>query len=187
MKLSRRLGYRFDVGFRADHSHLHLDLANRGTLGVGLQARSLSVSGAPYSYTVGAGHELSVQLPNPGTYDLSLHGPNGFFRHFAGSRATTLEVEVQADHSGGQLRLRLSGPHGSGHHHQTVVKVVDAYGRDRHVTLRGGGEILVDTQHSGGWYDLALTSPSDSSFSYQLAGRLESTARLTSDPQLGRS
>ncbi|HEY6523052.1 MAG TPA: phospholipase C, phosphocholine-specific [Solirubrobacteraceae bacterium] len=187
VKLSRRLGYRFDVGFRADHSHLHLDLVNRGTLGVGLQARSLSVSGAPYSYTVGASHELSVQLPNPGTYDLSLHGPNGFFRHFAGSRATTLEVEVQADHSGGQLRLRLSGPHGSGHHHQTVVKVVDAYGRDRHVTLRGGGEVLVDTQHSGGWYDLARTSPSDSSFSYQLAGRLESTARLTSDPQLGRS
>jgi phospholipase C len=188
VKPSRRLGYRFDVGFRADHSQLHLDLTNRGTLGVGLQARSLTVSGAPYSYTVGAGHELSVQLPNPGTYDLSLHGPNGFFRHFAGSRASTLGVQAQADHNGGRLRLRLSGTHGSGRHHQKVVKVVDAYGPDRHITLDHGAEVLVvDTRHSGGWYDLALTSPSDSSFSYQLAGRLESAARLTSDPQLGRS
>jgi phospholipase C len=188
VKPSRRLGYRFDVDFRADHSHLHIDLTNRGTLGVGLQARSLTVSGAPYSYTVGAGHELSAQLPNPGTYDLSLHGPNGFFRQFAGSRASTLRVQAQADHNGGRLRLRLSGTHRSGRHHQKVVKVVDAYGPDRHITLDHGAEVLVvDTRHSGGWYDLALTSPSDASFSYQLAGRLESAARLTSDPQLGRS
>ena len=33
----------------------------------------------------------------------------------------------------------------------------------------------------------ALATPGDSSFTYQLAGRLESGARLTSDPQLGRS
>jgi hypothetical protein len=32
-----------------------------------------------------------------------------------------------------------------------------------------------------------LTTPSDPSFGYQLAGRLESAADLTSDPQLGRS
>ena len=48
-------------------------------------------------------------------------------------------------------------------------------------------EIAVDTQHSGGWYDIALTKPSDASFGYELAGRLESSSRLTSDPQLGRS
>jgi hypothetical protein len=39
----------------------------------------------------------------------------------------------------------------------------------------------------GGWYDLTLTTQSDPTFSYQLAGRLESSSRLTSDPQLGRS
>ena len=40
----------------------------------------------------------AAALPNPGTYDLSLHGPNGFFRHFAGSPATELRVEVHGDH-----------------------------------------------------------------------------------------
>jgi hypothetical protein len=46
--------------------------------------------------------------------------------------------------------------------------------------------VTVDTRHSGGWYDIALSTPSDGTFAYRLAGRLESRVRLTSDPQLGR-
>ena len=35
--------------------------------------------------------------------------------------------------------------------------------------------------------DLAITTASDATFGYQLAGRLESLRALTSDPQLGRA
>jgi phospholipase C len=193
MRPSRRLGYRFRVGFHADRSRLRVDFRNHGELGVGIQARSLTVAGAPYSYTVGAGDNLTAELPNPGSYDLSLHGPNGFFRHFAGSPATELRVELDGDHGSGRLRLRII--RGEDHRgfgfgrgrEPVVVNVVDAFGPDRRIRLHGTEEIAVDTHHSGGWYDLALTTPSDPSFSYQLAGRLESAARLTSDPQLGRS
>jgi phospholipase C len=182
---SRRLGYRFDVAFDADPDQLDLAVTNHGGLGVHLQARSLTVAGAPYSYTVGAGDELNTAVPNPGTYDLSLHGPNGFFRHFAGSPATVVTVEVHTDHRAVRLRLRLAA--GGGHHRRpVVVKIADAYGPERHIKLRGTTEITIDTHHSGGWYDIALSTPSDASFGYQLAGRLESGARLTSDPQLGR-
>jgi phospholipase C len=77
---------------------------------------------------------------------------------------------------------------GFGRRRQPVlVEVADAYGGDHRVQVRDAAEITVDTRHSGGWYDLALSSPSDAAFSYQLAGRLELPARLTSDPQLGRS
>ena len=180
---SRRLGYRFDVAFDADPDTLNLAVNNDGNLGVQLQARSLTVADAPYSYTIGAGDELTVALPNPGTYDLSLHGPNGFFRHFAGSPATVLRVEVRTDHTVGKLRLRLTD--GGDHHRSPVVlDVADAYGPDRHIKLHDTREITIDTRHSGGWYDIALKTPSDPSFSYQLAGRLESGTRLTSDPQL---
>jgi phospholipase C len=186
---SRRLGYRFNVGFDATPSKLNLEVKNHGTLGVHLQARSLTVAGAPYSYTIGAGDDLDVSLPNPGTYDLSLHGPNGFFRHFAGSPATNVRVEAHGDHGTGRLRLRLSDDDGraGGRHSPVTVRVVDAYGPDRHVRLSGTEELTIDTRHSGGWYDIALATPGDSSFTYQLADRLESGARLTSDPQLGRS
>jgi phospholipase C len=188
---SRRLGYRLHVDFAAGPRRLKLAFKNRGKLGVGIQGRSLTVAGAPYSYTIGAGHGLTPSLPNPGTYDLSLHGPNGFFRHFAGSPKTVLSVKVQDDHQVGRLRLRISdagdrGRAGRGRH-AVVVKVADAYGPDRHIRVHGTEEITVDTRRSGGWYDIALTTPSDPRFSYQLAGRLESAGRLTSDPQLGRS
>jgi phospholipase C len=64
--------------------------------------------------------------------------------------------------------------------------VADAYGPDRRLRVHGTRNITIDTSHSGGWYDIALSAPSDPGFSHQLAGRLESGARLTSDPQLGR-
>ena len=188
---SRPLGYQFHVGFTADSRNLNLAIKNHGRLGVSLQARSLTVPGAPYTYTVGAGDELATALDNPGTYDLSVHGPNGFFRHFAGSPATVLQIEAAGDHDTGKLRLRVTDsgdrPGVSHHRPRVVLEVADAYGTDRPIELHGTGEITIDTHHSGGWYDIALSTQSDASFSYQLAGRLESDARLTSDPQLGRS
>ena len=188
---SRRLGYRFRVGFEARPQTLNLAFENPGELGVGLQARSLTVAGAPYTYTIGGGDELTAGLPNPGTYDLSVHGPNGFFRHYAGSPASVLQVEEHGDHDTGWLRLRLTdgGDRGGpGRNRRPVVlEVADAYGPDRRIEFDRFGEITIDTARSGGWYDIALTTPSDPSFSYQLAGRLESAGRLTSDPQLGRS
>jgi phospholipase C len=185
---SRRLGYRFAVDFDAGPKTLNLAVNNRGRLGVHLQARSLTVAGAPYSYTIGAGDEISIALANPGTYDLSLHGPNGFFRRFAGTPATVLQVKVHADHETGRLRLRLTDSGGRRRHQPpVVVDVADAYGNDQQIELRHTGEITIHTGRSGGWYDIALTTPSDAGFSYQLAGRLESRAPLTSDPQFGRS
>lgn len=192
---SRRLDYRFDVAFRARPNALGLTVANPGRLGVHLQARSLTVPGAPFSYTIGPGDELATTLPNPGTYDLSLHGPNGFFRQFAGSPATVIAVESRSHADSGEIRLRLTAPteHGrSGGEHgrgprSTRVQLADAYGPDREIELRGTREVTIDTSHSGGWYDITLTAPSDPSFAVEFAGRLESVARLTSDPQLGRS
>src|SRR5262249_26488865 len=125
---SRRLGYRFEVGFDAAAHTLNLAIKNRGKLGVGLQARSLTVPRAPDSYTIGAGDELDVALPNPGTYDLSLHGPNGFFRRFAGSPASALEVNARGDHGAGTLFLRIANT-GGRRRQPVVVHVNDAYGR----------------------------------------------------------
>ena len=48
--------------------------------------------------------------------------------------------------------------------------------------LHGTRQITIDTRHSGGWYDIALSTPSDASFGYQLAGRLESRAPVDQRP-----
>jgi phospholipase C len=188
VKPSRRLGYRFDVEIEPGSRTIELAVRSHGSLGVGLQVRSLTIPGAPYAYTVGAGDELTAELPNPGAYDLSVHGPNGFFRHVAGSRHTSLRVEADSHLESGMLTLRLADGDERGEHGRPlVVRVADAYGTDHRIELIGRREFTVDTGHCGGWYDIALSTPEDPSFAYQLAGRLETRGRLTSDPQLGRA
>jgi phospholipase C len=107
---------------------------NRGGLGVYLQARSLTVTGGPYTYTIGAGHELAIKLANPGTYGLSLYGPNGFFRHYGGSPRTSITVQETLDLGAGTVKLLIhadgSGSGRARHHRPVTVRVVDAYGRD---------------------------------------------------------
>ena len=188
---SRRLGYRFHVDFEADPGALHLAVNNHGSLGVHLQARSLTVPGAPYSYTIGAGDELAIALANPGTYDLSLHGPNGFFRHFAGSPATTLRsrlipMTTPASSGSGSPRAasataaaRISNRSSSLSPTRTATTI------GSRCTAHARSRSTPDTPAAG--TTSRSRTPSDASFSYQLAGRLESGARLTSDPQLGRS
>jgi phospholipase C len=184
VKPSRRLGYRLDVDLSADAHGLKIAIDNRGRLGVGLQARSLTVKGGPWTYTVGHGDSITARLAHHGRYDLHVHGPNGFFRHIAGSPHTTLGVETETHPGSGMVTVRISH---NGHGHGPVVKVTDAYGTDHTLDLEGAREITVDTSHSGGWYDISLASPGDPTFAFTLAGRLEASGRLTSDPQLGRA
>jgi phospholipase C len=68
-----------------------------------------------------------------------------------------------------------------------IVDVADGYGDRQRIELEGATKLTFYAGLAGGWYDLALTAPSDPAFSYRLAGRLESSAALTSDPQLGRA
>lgn len=198
MRPSRRLGYRFDVVFRADvrGGGLRLAVSNLGALGVHLQARSLTVPGAPFSFTIGPGDDLATVLPDPGTYDLSLHGPNGFFRHFEGSPATEVAVESGSERHSRYLRLRLTAASRHGrerYRHRDRrggpirVHLADAYGPGRDIEFHEAAELVVDTANTGGWYDITLTMPTDNSFGVELAGRLESATHLMSDPQLGRS
>jgi hypothetical protein len=74
------------------------------------------------------------------------------------------------------LRIKAGAPSGGRNDpaRPVVIDVIDAYGADRKVKCEGTAEIVVGTGPAGGWHDLALSSPADASFSYKLAGRLES-------------
>ena len=78
--------------------------------------------------TIGAGDDLTTELPNPGTYDLSVHGPNGFFRHVAGSPGTSIGVSVDADHGFGLLTVQVINggrtPHPRAYAFPEVIDIV---------------------------------------------------------------
>ncbi len=104
-----------------------------------------------------------------------------------------MESDLHAEDGQLHLRLILAGdPPGPGHRAggwrgASGVHLADAYGPRRTIELRGTRDLTLDTNHAGGWYDLTLSTPQAAGFAVRLAGRLESAARLTSDPQLGTS
>jgi phospholipase C len=180
---SRPLGYRLRVALDVRAHGLEFTITNGGRLGAQLQARSNDVKGAPFSYTVGAGKTLQPVLQASGPFDVSFHGPNGFFRRFAGSTQEPL-LEVRGTREDGHLVLMLHNRSP----HAVRVHVADAYDRDRTVRVRARSRknLRVGVAHTHGWYDVLVTVRDHPGFKRALAGRLENGRSRTSDPQLGR-
>ncbi len=129
-----------------------------------------------------------------GVYRIRVHGPNGFFREFAGAADDppvglrlgaigpspgTPKVAEAAEFVVG---LGASGP-------ATTLKVRDnAFGGPEQSVRLAPGEgrsIRVSTQRSGGWYDVTIRADGHRNFARRYAGRIETGAWTISDPAMG--
>ncbi|WP_369179912.1 phosphocholine-specific phospholipase C [Streptomyces mutabilis] len=139
----------------------------------------------PWTYTTEAGKTIADTWNSAysgGSYDLTVHGPNGFLRAFRGAGEAT-GAEVTARHTGDDLRLTFTNA-GSG---TARLRVADAYGgRSRTVTVRPGATVhhTVDLARSRRWYDVTVTSESDPAFLRRLAGHVENGRPGVSDPAI---
>jgi len=179
---SRALGYRLHVDLHVSATGLDFTITNRGRLGAQLQARSNDVKGAPFSYTVGAGHTLSPTLRTKGRFDVSFHGPNGFFRRFAGNTSDPV-LEVRARRGEGRLVLTLHNRSDQA----LRVNVADAYDGKRSVRVakRSRKEVRIPLAATHGWYDVLVTVVDHPHLKRAFAGRFDNGRASTSDPQLG--
>ncbi|MCW2497015.1 phospholipase C, phosphocholine-specific [Jatrophihabitans sp.] len=182
---SRALGYRFDVTASLQAKELRLKLNNPGKLGVALHVRSNrpGTTMAPECYTLGAGTSLTATVPVHGAYDISVHGPNGYFRRYAdGTDYADLTV-YSATEKDGSLSLALSNT-GTGPLH---LRVTDVYSGVKAVTLlRGASQTVSIAAHrAGGWYDVGVSINGSDAFVRRFAGRVETGKPSISDPQLG--
>ena len=179
---ARPLGYDLTVTETRSADGVKVTLDNRGGLGAHVQARQLTPAAPPRSYTVGAGDQLSADWPVAGPYDITLHGPNGLFRRFAGDRTSDkLRVALRTGSDKVTLALTADVP--------ARVSVADAYAPDRsqNLQLAAGDrrEVEVQTRGNGGWYDLTVRV-AGSPFERRVAGHLENGMPSVSDPALGR-
>ncbi|MFF3767674.1 phosphocholine-specific phospholipase C [Streptomyces sp. NPDC001922] len=180
-----------DAKRQKDDSRLQVDFANHGEAGASLHITSTTRADGPWTYTVGAGKRLSdswrIPEDDAGTYDLSVHGPNGFLRRFRGhGGARHLEVSARHDSDSGRVRLILTNESST-----TVgVTVRDAHGAEHPARYRlAPGEHRVhiaDPRRSHGWYDLSVVSDRDSVFLRRLAGHVETGRPGTSEPAVSR-
>lgn len=174
---ARAIGYDLDAQEKRATGAIRVDLANKGRLGAHVQARLISPAGAPHAYTIGAGDSLTASFPVSGSYDVQLHGPNGFFRQYAGDTSTGgITAAVRRQGTSQALLIHVTPPA----HDEVVVE--DGY----QGTLRlQGGLATLDTSATGGWYDITVAVPG-TSWRRTFAGHLENGRASTSDPALGR-
>jgi phospholipase C len=187
---ARALPYELDAVASVHGSAVSLQFINTGRATAVFQVRSGQAGDAVRNYTVEPGKSLTGAWTVTGsTYDLSVYGPNGFVRYFKGSvagGAATLTVRARyGKHRHGSLGLSIVNTGSS----QATVKVLDAYtGESVPAFFSGhGGSFAFDwsLDRFHGWYDLVVTVAEDPSFSFRLAGHVETGRDGWSDPAMG--
>ncbi|HJQ47227.1 MAG TPA: phospholipase C, phosphocholine-specific [Amycolatopsis sp.] len=178
LRPARALPYDLAADATVAKSKLTVAFASSGAGGATFYVTS--PSGGPWTYTVEAGRTLSGTLPAGGAYDYTAHGPNAFYRRFAG-KGRGPEVTARHDRRGAVLLVLSNGG-------ATTVRltVANAYGNAQPATyvVAPGARVTasVSTQDSNDWYDISITSDQDETFLRRLAGHVETGLPSTSDP-----
>ncbi|NNC22960.1 phospholipase C, phosphocholine-specific [Salinisphaera sp. USBA-960] len=193
---ARALPYTYNVCFRPGlgDGKDTIEIVNNGTAGVNLLLYRTATNSAPRSYTVEAGkHLLDNQLlrDSSGRYDISVHGPNGFLRHFIGSSLdesrSALPDVIELEPNGEQkFQLKLVNRGNS----DCTFTVVNTYGpnktRKHQIGAGHSKSLSFDLRSADGWYDFTITADG-LQFQRHLAGHIETGYDSISDPALGRS
>ncbi len=174
-----------------DRGSVGIRFDNDGKSAAVFHVRPANGTAGPWTYTVGANSHLEgswdIKGSGQATYDLAVHGPNGFFRSFKGSigqdNAANLRVRPDCGVDFGitlEIQNQAKKP--------AKLSVYDAYGKRTITQLLGAHQTMVwhwPLESSYGWYDLTVRVDSDSSFEQRLAGHLETGKDSQSDPALG--
>jgi phospholipase C len=189
---ARALPYELNVhgAARFNDNSMRLVFENTGDAAAVFHVRSGNSSDLPRSFTVEANKSLADLWTVTESYDLSVYGPNGFFRSFKGSvaaRTMRAKLDVRAsyttsDQGGVSLRIVNSGEH------TAKLSIVNAYtGKESSELLAPREDMDHDWSLSAthGWYDLIVRVSGDDAFEYRLAGHVETGRDSMSDPALG--
>jgi phospholipase C len=180
---ARAIPYTLHVDGRPTGSSFSLSFECLGEAAGVFQVRSTGSADAPRSYTVGSGQRLTDNWPAASGSDLSVHGPNGFFRRFKCSGAAKLDVKASYERDN-EIALRIT----NGGMERAEVTVRNGYtSRVEKLSL---GPDAAETQQwslspTHGWYDLVVTVAGEPDFEYRYAGHVENGKDSISDPAMG--
>ncbi|MFF6977927.1 phosphocholine-specific phospholipase C [Streptomyces sp. NPDC008343] len=162
-----------------------LSFASGAKAGAAFHITSGNRTDGPWMYTTEAGKSIADTWNSAysnGSYDLTVHGPNGFVRYFKGANKTA-GPEVTARHKGDDIELTFTNKGTT----SVRLKIANGYGgRPATVTVRPGDSVrrTVDLQGSRRWYDLTVTTDADPKFLRRFAGHVENGRPGVSDPAI---
>ena len=193
-RLHAPLPYRFEaVAGLTSERRLRLELRNPGPVGVEFTVHDNLDQEEPWHFTIGAGDSHAADDWSPGRsaegYDLTLRGPNGYWRRYAGSFAATHEATLVEHADKRAIELRFANAGTAPVTFQAAMD--DAYpvakDRLRKTTVAPGKtvSIAVPLDASDDWYDLTVTAEGNAGFLRRFAGKVETGEMGKTDPGIG--
>jgi phospholipase C len=171
---------------------LTLIFGNSGPVGIAYHVRQAGGAAGPWTFTIAPGHEAAntwnLGATGPSAlYDLSVYGPNGWYRHYQGSVAAgAANLVTEIDQTTYQDALRVT-IHNRGAA-EVEVRIKDVYdGSEQSEPLRAGGSVTrqFELTASHNWYDVIVSVSGDGEFRQRLAGHLENGRDSFTDPAMG--
>ena len=156
-----------------------------------LQVRSANPLQNPRSYTLGGNAKLSdswaFAAAGAASYDLSIYGPNGFFRSYRGGAvelsASNLASVLAYNTTSNSVTLAVENIGAL----TVTVELLNVYTKVTTVHALASGKTVqttISVSQSHGWYDLVLTVQGDPVFQQQIAGHVETGQASTTDPAI---
>jgi phospholipase C len=176
---ARAIPYTLHADGHAAATSVDIEFGNSGGAAAVFQVRSTTHD--PRTYTVEPGRQLRDTWDHTSGYDLSVFGPNGFFRQFTGGGEPALDVRASYADRGTEIALTIRNRSTE----RVSVRVSNRYGsRPVTLTLRPGETKTQrwSLDRTRGWYDLTLSSGPDE---YRYAGHVENGRDSISDPGMG--
>ncbi|MEN2474726.1 phosphocholine-specific phospholipase C [Burkholderia sp. GS2Y] len=185
---ARALPYELHVTGQLGAQGYAVTFANTGTQGAHFWVYTGDPTAMPRRYTVEAGKQLTDTwaLDANGNYLVSVWGPNGYFRRFAGSAAADAgakpEITPCYDAANGDVYVTLANAGASA---LTVTATDVAYGGPaRTLTIPPGQRIEAhwDLSCSSHWYDLQFAVAGNAGWTRRIAGHVETGKASLTDP-----
>jgi phospholipase C len=167
-----------------------LNFGNIGKSTAVFHVRSGNTSVGPWTYTVEPAAQLADQwnysTGNQSVYDLSVYGPNGFFRTFKGSLSgqnkANLQIVVLPDLLQGGIALEIINLAG-----EAQVSITNVYTDKKTTHKLNPGQLHsqhINLNKTYGWYDVIVEVDSDPTFQQRIAGHLETGEDSMTDPAI---
>ena len=184
---ARALPYALEVHEVAgDDSGLSLEFVNGGTRAAVFNVYAIGNAG-PWFYTVGAGERIRDTLSGLDTlvpHAVSVHGPNGFFRGFAGDKGVTgAHVAMVTPPSLNEVSLRMSNQGGRRVRFR-ISPGTDAPEQMLSLEPRDSRTMSFPIGETDHWYDLAVELEG-TAFRRRFLGHVETGRPSMSDPAIG--
>jgi phospholipase C len=192
MRFARPVPYELHVEDSIDFKKgaIALTFGNTGKAAAVFQVRSGNIPTGPWTYTVSAKKSVSdtwkLTANKLTEYDLSVYGPNGFFRQYKGSLAgKQSDLKVVSSYQPAVETITVAITNMGGQPLQ--VSVTNVYTGDIVKERLQPGKSITWPFHLKslyGWYDLVVRA-GDGSFVRHIAGHLENGKDSATDPALG--